>query len=160
MIDPELASLVDVLPVIELDDMQVARDAFEQLIASLKTDIPGIETLEIEDRLVPGHEDDPDVPVRVYRPKEPRTPPVPGILQIHGGGFVIGSVEAEHAGAVLMSVDAGAVLVSVEYRLAPEHPYPAGLRDCYAALTYLHEDAGSLGVDPARVAVVGTSAGG
>ena len=53
MIDPELAALVDVLPVIELDDMQVARDAFEQLIASFNADIPGIESLEIEDRLVP-----------------------------------------------------------------------------------------------------------
>ena len=160
MIDPELASLVDVLPVIELDDMQVARDAFEQLIASLKTDIPGIETLEIEDRLVPGHEDDPDVPVRVYRPKEPRTPPVPGILQIHGGGFVIGSVESEHAGAALMAIDTGAVVVSVDYRLAPEHPYPAGVHDCYAALTFLHAEAGSLGVDTSRLAVVGASAGG
>ncbi len=160
MIDPELAALVDVLPVIELDDMQVARDAFEQLIASLNVDIPGIETLEIEDRLVPGHEGDPGVPVRVYGPKAPRTPPVPGILQIHGGGFVIGSVEAEHAGAALMAIDTGAVVVSVDYRLAPEHPYPAGVHDCYAALTFLHAEAGGLGVDTSRLAVVGASAGG
>ena len=60
---------------------------------------------------------------------------VPGILMIHGGGFVIGSVEAEHAGAALTAIGTGAVVVSVDYRLAPEHPYPAGLHDCYAALT-------------------------
>jgi acetyl esterase/lipase len=81
-------------------------------------------------------------------------------LLIHGGGFVIGSVEAEHAGAVLTAVGLGAVLVSVEYRLAPEHPYPAGLHDCYAALAFLHAEAGALGVDPARIALLGTSAGG
>ena len=160
MIDPELAALVDVLPVVDLNDIQVARDAFEQLITSLSAEIPGIDTLEIEDRRVPGHLDDPDVPVRVYRPKAPRNPPVPGVLHIHGGGFMIGSVEAEHAGAALMAVDSGAVVVSVDYRLAPEHPYPAGLHDCYAALTFLHAEAGGLGVDPARVAVVGASAGG
>ena len=87
MIDPELAALVDVLPVVDLNDIQVARDAFEQLITSLSAEIPGIDTLEIEDRLVPGHLDDPDVPVRVYRPMTPRNPPVPGVLYIHGGGL-------------------------------------------------------------------------
>ena len=79
---------------------------------------------------------------------------------IHGGGFVIGSVEAEHAGAALMAIDTGAVVVSVDYRLAPEHPYPAGLHDCYAALSYLHAEADALGVDPDRVALTGASAGG
>ena len=79
---------------------------------------------------------------------------------IHGGGFVIGSVETEHAGAAAMAIDTGAVVVSVDYRLAPEHPYPAGLHDCYAALSYLHAEADALGVDPARVALAGASAGG
>jgi acetyl esterase/lipase len=79
---------------------------------------------------------------------------------IHGGGFVIGSIDAEHAGAALTAIDTGAVVVSVEYRLAPEHPYPAGLDDCYAALCFVHAEADALGVDPARVALVGASAGG
>jgi acetyl esterase len=160
MIDPELAALADVLPVIELDDIPAARVAFEELVASLFADIPGIETLEIEDRLAAGHEGDPDVPVRIYRPKEPRHPPVPGVLHIHGGGFVVGSVKTEHAGAALMAIDTGALVVSVDYRLAPEHPYPAGVHDCYAALTFLHAEAGALGVDTSRLAVVGASAGG
>ncbi len=79
---------------------------------------------------------------------------------IHGGGFVIGSVDAEHAGAALTAVGTGAVVVSVDYRLAPEHPFPAGLHDCYAALSYLHAEADALGVDPGRVALSGVSAGG
>jgi acetyl esterase/lipase len=99
----------------------------------------------------------------VYRPKPAGAAgalPVPGVLFIHGGGFIIGSVEAEHIGAALVAADAGAVVVSVDYRLAPEHPYPAALHDCYAALAYLHDEAAALGVDPARVAVAGASAGG
>jgi len=103
------------------------------------------------------------VPVRVYRPR--RAPgdaaaPAPGIVFIHGGGFIIGSVETEHIGALLVAADAGAVVVSVDYRLAPEHPYPAALHDCYAALSWLHAEAGALGVDRDRVAVMGASAGG
>jgi acetyl esterase len=160
MIDPELAALADLMPVIELHDIPAARAAFEEMIATLFADIPGVEALEIEDRLVPGHQGDPDVPVRVYRPKEPRQPPVPGVLHIHGGGFVVGSVQTEHAGAALMAIDTGAVVVSVDYRLAPEHPYPAGVHDCYAGLTFLHAEAGALGVDTTRLAVVGASAGG
>ena len=161
MIDPELAAVLDFMPVIDLHDPVLARAEFEKLLVAMRAPLPEADALDIEDLFVPGREGDPAVAVRVYRPKAtPAGATAPGILLIHGGGFIIGSVEAEHAGAVLMAVDAGAVLVSVEYRLAPEHPYPAGLRDCYAALTYLHEDAGSLGVDPARVAVVGTSAGG
>jgi acetyl esterase/lipase len=72
----------------------------------------------------------------------------------------VGSVESEHAGSVLLASGVGAVVVSVDYRLAPEHPYPAGVHDCYAALRYLHEHATELGVDTDRVALVGASAGG
>jgi acetyl esterase len=161
MLDPELAVVVDLLPVIDIDDPVQARASFEALILELVRDIPGIEGLDIEDRMVPGFEGDPDVAVRVYRPRSiaPGTL-APAVLTIHGGGFIIGSVDAEHAGSALMALGTGAVVVSVEYRLAPEHPYPAGVHDCYAALTWLHAEASALGVDPARVAVAGASAGG
>jgi acetyl esterase/lipase len=159
MIDPELAAMIDVLPAIDLSDPVAARRAFERILVAIKIDIPGVETLQIDDRLVPGWEGDPDVSLRVYRPRSAAAP-VPGIVMIHGGGFVIGSVDAEHAGAALMAIDTGAVVVSVEYRLAPEHPYPAGLHDCYAALAFLHAEAAPLGVDPGRVALCGASAGG
>ncbi len=160
MIDPELAAVIDLLPKIDLVDPVAARRAFEEILVAITFDIPGIETLHVEDRMVPGFEGDPDVPVRVYRPAGATAARVPGVLMIHGGGFVIGSVESEHAGAALMAIDTGAVVVSVDYRLAPEHPYPAGLHDCYAALSYLHAEADALHVDPARVALSGASAGG
>jgi acetyl esterase len=159
MMDPELAAMIDVLPDMDLTDPPAARRAFDELIGSITFDIPGIETLAIDDHLVPGADGDPEVPVRVYRPVSAANR-VPGILMIHGGGFVIGSVAAEHAGAALTAIGAGAVVVSVDYRLAPEHPFPAGLHDCYAALSYLHAEADALGVDPGRVALSGVSAGG
>ncbi len=159
MIDPELAAFVDLIPAFDLNDPVAARAAFEELIARIRIELPEAESLEIDDRLVPGWEGDPEVPVRVYRPKGGVTP-LPGILFIHGGGFIIGSVEAEHIGAALVAADAGAVVVSVDYRLAPEHPFPAALHDCYAALSWLHAEAAALGVDPDRVAVMGASAGG
>jgi acetyl esterase/lipase len=162
MIDPELEAALDFMPAIDLDDPVAARQSFEKMLVAMRRPLPEAELLEIEDLLVPGWAGDPDVSVRVYRPKAAAASgePVPGILLIHGGGFVVGNVESEHVGAVLMAVDTGAVLVSVDYRLAPEHPYPAGLHDCYAALSFLHAQAGELGVDTARVAVVGASAGG
>jgi acetyl esterase len=165
MIDPELAPFVDLIPAFDLSDLVAARAAFEELIAQIPMELPEAEALEIEDRLVPGWEGDPDVPVRLYRPKPTQTAGadttgVPGIVFIHGGGFMIGSVDTEHGGAVLAAADTGAVVVSVDYRLAPEHPFPAALHDCYAALSWLHAEAGTLGVDPDRVAVVGASAGG
>jgi acetyl esterase/lipase len=163
VIDPELAPFVDALPAFDLGDPVAARAGFEAVIAAMALDPREAEALEIEDRLVPGWQGDPDVRVRVYRPRpvgDAAPAAVPGILMIHGGGFIVGSVNTEHVGAVMMAADLGAVVVSVDYRLAPEHPYPAGLHDCYAALTYLHAEAATLGVDITRVAVVGASAGG
>jgi acetyl esterase/lipase len=159
VIDPELQPIVDLLPSIDLSDPPASRRAFEEMIEAMRGDIPGIETLDIEDRLIPGWEGDPEVPVRVYRPKE-ATGTVPGILLIHGGGFVVGNLESEHVSGVSLALTIGAVVVSVDYRLAPEHPYPAGLHDCYSALRYLAEQADALGVDPARIALSGASAGG
>jgi acetyl esterase len=161
MIDPELAAVIDLLPSIDLSDPVAARRAFEEALAHVELVVPGVEALAIEDRTVPGHDGAPDVAVRVYRPPAPSAPTgVPGVVMAHGGGFVVGNVDAEHAGAAAMALDAGAVVVSVDYRLAPEHPYPAAVHDCYAALTFLHAHADALGVDTDRIALVGASAGG
>jgi len=154
MIDPELAPFVDLIPPFDLADPVAARAGFEELIGSMVLEVPGIEALDITDRAVTGWEGDPDVGIRVYAPRE-RSGLVPGIVTIHGGGFMIGSVETEH-----VALDTGALVVSVEYRLAPEHPFPAAVHDCYAALRYLHAQAAELGVDPARIALAGVSAGG
>jgi acetyl esterase len=159
MIDPELAAVLDLLPVIDTSDLVAARAAFDDMMAQMRVEIPGIETLSIEDRVVPGWEGDPDVGVRIYRPLAAAAP-APGVLYIHGGGFIIGNIESEHAGAAAMAIELGVVVVSVEYRLAPEHPFPAPVHDCYAALSFLAAEAAALGVDPERLVVAGASAGG
>ena len=97
------------------------------------------------------------VPVRVYRTGSPSGR---ALLYAHGGGFVVGSVDAcDHICADLADLT-GDLVMSVDYRLAPDDPFPAGLDDCEAALRWLVADAASLGVDPARIAVAGDSAGG
>jgi acetyl esterase/lipase len=99
------------------------------------------------------------VPVRIFTPAGAGGR-LPGLLYIHGGGFVLGSVDASHDDALCIAAEVGAVVLSVEYRLAPEHPFPAGLEDCYAALTWTAANAADLGIDPGRLAVGGESAGG
>jgi acetyl esterase len=157
--DPELAELaamvVDLPP---LTDPVQSRERTRQMIDVMNADLD-TSGLDIEDRLIPGPEGAPDVAVRVYTPSD-RTGPVPAVLYIHGGGFFGGSIDLEHSGAVRTARELGVVVVSVEYRLAPENPFPAGLEDCYAALTWLHQSAGELGVDAGRIAASGGSAGG
>ncbi len=94
--------------------------------------------------------------MRIFRP---RVPTGSGLLWIHGGGMVLGSARADTS-PIGYTADAGCVTVSVDYRLAPEHPYPAQLDDCYAALTWLAGQAADLGVEPGRIAIGGGSAGG
>lgn len=148
-LDPELAGIVEALPEMadSLDDIEGARELLRSFLPAGPT--PGAELLDISD------EDADGVRVRVYRPRGPGDRP--GILYLHGGGFCLGDVELEHGAAVALANAVDAVVVNVEYRLAPEHPYPAGLEDCYAGLRHL---AGLDGVDATRLAVHGQSAGG
>lgn len=89
-----------------------------------------------------------------------RVRPSGALLWIHGGGYVIGAPEGDHELCSRIALELGVLVVNVDYRLAPEHPFPAGLDDCFTALRWLHDQAGSLGVDPELVAVGGASAGG
>ena len=100
------------------------------------------------------------VRVRVYVPDGASGEPLPAVLWIHGGGWILGSVDSHDALCRALCNAAGAVVVSVDYRLAPEAQHPAQLDDCTRALEWLLREAPSLGVDPARVAVAGDSAGG
>ncbi len=122
-------------------------------------DQPMNENVVIEDREIPGPEDAPPVGVRIYRPKA-ASGVLPGIFFIHGGGMIMGSVEGENLKAAELCEAIQAVVVSVEYRLAPEHPHPAPVQDCYAALKWMAQNADDLAFDPNRLAVVGGSAGG
>lgn len=99
------------------------------------------------------------VKVWVYKPRD-LTAPAPALLWMHGGGVVIGSARMNDLQLTKLVQALGIVVVAVDYRLAPTHPYPAAIDDCYTALKWLHDRAAVLGVDPARVAVGGASAGG
>ncbi|MBU3700535.1 MAG: alpha/beta hydrolase [Acidimicrobiia bacterium] len=103
--------------------------------------------------------DDPRVVVRVHRPRGV-SGPLPAIVQIHGGGYVLGSYEMDDPRFDRWSPELGVIGVSVEYRLAPETPWPGPLEDCYAALVWTHAHAAELGIDPARIGIGGVSAGG
>jgi acetyl esterase/lipase len=141
-----------------ISDVSVRRAKFAEMMAAgaADGDAAGDEGVESEDRLVPG---DPDVPVRVYRPAG-ASGTLPALLYIHGGGFEIGSIDTEDPIARMLSREVTCVVVSVEYRLAPEHRYPAQVDDCYAGLRWMVAQAEELRIDAARIGVYGGSAGG
>ena len=156
--DPELAAFAALAVNPPPESAEAARERSRSYLDAMNVDVD-TSGLEIDDRRIPGPEGAPEVTVRVYRPAAAATP-VPAILYIHGGGFFVGSIDTEHMGSTALARELGVVVVSVDYRLAPEHPFPAGIEDCYAALVWLHEHADELGVDTARIAVNGGSAGG
>jgi acetyl esterase len=147
--DPELEPFLLLFPPADLTDPAAARKNLAELAASVPTDTTGI---EIEDRTVPG---DPDVAVRIYRPH----PTQGAIIWLHGGGFVMGDLNTEHPAATRLADGAGTVVISVGYRRAPEHRFPAALNDAYTVLTWTADHAAELGIDPERIAVGGHSAG-
>lgn len=110
----------------------------------------------VEDRTVPGP--DGPIPVRTYRPEGDG--PFPVLVFFHGGGWVIGDIDTHDNVCRRLANGAGCAVVSVGYRLAPEHPAPAAGEDCWAALRWVAEHADDLDVDPTRIAVGGDSAGG
>jgi acetyl esterase/lipase len=158
--DPEIAPLVPMMPV-ESDwtDMLAARAGMAEMIKSMLGSQADPEGVSCEDRVIPGPADAPELTVRIYRP-EGSAGVLPGALYIHGGGFCVGDLETEHVGVCQTTLAAEAIVVSVDYRLAPEHAFPAGIEDCYAALVWMTQNAGELGIDVEHVAVMGGSAGG
>jgi acetyl esterase len=114
--------------------------------------------LRVEDRTVDGPAG--PIPVRVYWPPETGAAPSPVVVFLHGGGWVVGDLDTYDGTARQHAVGAGALVVSVDYRLAPEHPFPAAVDDVWAATRWAAEHAAELGADPRRLAIAGDSAGG
>jgi acetyl esterase/lipase len=114
----------------------------------------------ITERTIPGvRVTDPEVRIRLYEPKQ-KAAGRPGILYIHGGGYIVGTAETTDFSCAHYVQEIDCVVVSVDYRLSPETPYPGPLEDCYAALRWFAENAEALGVDANNIAVAGGSAGG
>lgn len=160
-IDPELLPWLDMLPDLCCRDdasLRVVRATIERLGRGQSSYEPA-HPIEIRRTTVPGPPGAPDLPVRVYSLAR-RDHLVPGVLYLHGGGFVMRDLDMCDA-VILHAVDElGVVVVAPEYRLAPENPFPAPVEDCYAVLCWMTATAAGLGVDAARLALVGESAGG
>jgi acetyl esterase len=155
-IDPTFQTLLDAFPMTfnASDGVEVARSKLKQLQVPAEL----LPDLRIEERTI-GHGDLTDIPVRIYWPPDADTP-LPVVVFYHGGGFALGDLDTHDPVARAHTVGAEAIVVSVGYRLAPEHPFPAGVNDCWAALQWVGEHAAELGGDPNRIAVAGDSAGG
>jgi acetyl esterase len=158
-LDPEIRKLLDDLaPVMgELDEQTPAeaRALADEGMAAISG--PGDPSVTSTDVRVPGAGG--DIPVRVYTPAAAASP-LPVVVYLHGGGFVIGSIRSHDGMCRDLTVATGAIFASVEYRLAPEHRFPAAVEDCWSALQWVHAHAAELGGDPDRLAIAGDSAGG
>tara|TARA_B110000196_G_scaffold313751_1_gene320879 strand:- start:68 stop:1057 length:990 start_codon:yes stop_codon:yes gene_type:complete len=140
-------------------DIKERRNTVDSLLRMMIAELPPIENVVMEDRNIPGPDGSPEVGVRIYKPVDV-SGSLPGMFFIHGGGMIMGFIEGENLKAAMLCETIQAVVVSVEYRLAPENPHPAPVQDCYEALVWMSKNATELGFDPDRLAIVGGSAGG
>ena len=162
-LDPELKGPITMLinqpQLMSFDNLPAARAASVKMIEAMKARMPEIPGVDIIDKTIPGPEGAPDIAVRIYRPEKLKGT-APALLWIHGGGYMLGSIEQEDMSAKQFALAGECVVVATEYRLAPENPYPAPLEDCYAALKWLADHTKELKVDSKRIAIGGASAGG
>jgi acetyl esterase/lipase len=172
--DPELSAAMDALPAellrpMRAEDIPALRELLAQMIPAGDDTLRRDGAVELEERQIPGPAGARDLSVLILRPARGRGGQggqegfghaLPGVYHTHGGGMVMGT-NRTGADELAMWVDeVGVVAVSVEYRLAPEHPHPAPVEDCYAGLVWTGEHCDELGIDPARLIIAGASAGG
>jgi acetyl esterase len=159
-LDPDARQLLDAAqgrPPMSEVPLDTARAGFAASRRANSPDPP--EVAEVRDLRAPGPAG--EIPLRLYRGAGTAAgAALPGIVYFHGGGWVVGDLESHDPYCRLLANAAGAVIVAVDYRLAPEHPYPAAVDDGDATLRYVAAHAAELGIDPNRMLVVGDSAGG
>jgi acetyl esterase len=159
-LDPLVRSLLEKLsppgaPGLHEIPLEMGRQAMEDLMCK---GLPnGAEPVaDVTDRTIPGPAG--DVPIRIYTPEGKG--PFPVVLYFHGGGWVMCSIKTHDGTCRALAHHSGCIVVAVDFRLAPEHKYPAPLEDCYAAAQWVSENAASFGGDPSKIAVAGDSSGG
>lgn len=158
LVDSELALALDGFPPGDLwTDLDKSRQLIAQMRAQLVAQLPPVEGVSSADYRIPPAQG-PEIRVRVYRPAG-QADNLPAMLWIHGGGYCLGSLQQDDYLVRNLCKAVGCILVSVEYRLAPEHPFPAPLDDCYQALKWLSDNTGDLGIDASRLSIGGISAG-
>ncbi|HUA35683.1 MAG TPA: alpha/beta hydrolase [Candidatus Binataceae bacterium] len=161
-LDPELKVMLEKMPTdrpLDLSEIPAARGKMKKMVTMMLADLPAVEGVASQDRFAKGRPGDPDVRLRVCRPDN-QPGKLPALLWIHGGGYVMGDIEQDDRLMKQIAKRIGCVAASVDYRLAPEHPFPAPVEDCYSALKWLFANAGELGIDPSRIAIGGASGGG
>ena len=164
LVAPELVPVLDFLPSFDFNEETLRAIRAGTAVAPLTRPPLSAEqqAVSCEQRFIPGPPGAPDVRVLVYTPPPGKDAAAtrPAYLHMHGGGYVIGNPEINDGSNRSIAAELDCVVVSVDYRLAPETPFPGALEDGYAALTWLHAQAEALGVDRSRIAIGGESAGG
>lgn len=166
-LDPELAEALNGLSIESpsntsyLEDMELVRSlrSTKDQVTAMGMTLASDERVVTEDRTVTGPAPEIVLGVRIYTPRQ-LDAPAPLLVYFHGGAFILGDTYTEEARCLRLAADGGCVVVSVDYRLAPEDPFPAGVEDCYAGLIWASDNAAALGSDPRRIGVGGSSAGG
>ena len=155
LVDPQMESLLAMTVAMDL----AAGMESPMMKALLAAPAPTSQSVDIREVRMPGPAGAPPVRGLIYAPRAAAAPR-PAVLHIHGGGYVLGAPEMSAASNLDYAESFGAVVLSVDYRLAPAARHPAPVEDCYAALAWLHAQAGALNLDPGRIVVSGESAGG
>ena len=161
MVDPELLGALENAPNMEhtKESLPEFRTVMNQTIREASASFTLPLNVELSERMVPGPAGAPDVRVLVFQPKDGKKDH-PAYLHIHGGGYIIGFADMSNPGNYMLAATLNCVVISVDYRLAPETLFPGPVEDCYAALKWLHDNAAELGVNKNRIAIGGESAGG
>ena len=161
--DPEVVSAVEAAaqqPPLTREALAGARTGAATMFPT-PAELVGDRPVNVTERVIPGPAGAPELEITVLTPRDRGSDPgLPGLYNIHGGGMIVGHRYWETGRLLDLVLELGVVGVNVEYRLAPEDPYPAGVEDCYAGLVWMAEQAEELGVDPNRIVVMGGSAGG
>ena len=160
--DAELAAVLPFNQKIPFDNIVEARRVEAEAMAErlrARAELPEDPYVLVEDRIIPGARGSYDLPVRTYTPTR-KVNSRGALVFFHGGGYVLGAPDNEQERCIHFATNVGCVVVSLDYRLAPEHPFPAALDDCYQTVCWVSEEGGRLDIDQDRIAVGGISSGG